>query len=220
MFKSIYFIHNPSSKEREKFISNITNCVSKLPHFSIDLKINYIWKVSGEDLKEEQLSYFKNGASSYKHFKNACSLVLNHMECLELFIASEEEYTIIFEDDCFCNDIELLKNTLDNIKNIDFFDTVYLGDGCFPNANKDNPNNLIKVNGSRCTEAIVYSKEGAKKILEYYHKCLADKNVFCLLDFYFTDCYSAIKDYVNYHVNPTPIHQGTIYGLLSSSINC
>jgi len=220
MFNIIYFIHNPLTKDRDRFIYNILCSISTLPHFSKELIVEKVWKVGGDDLKEEELLCFKNGATTIKHFKNACSLVINHMECLEQFISSNEEYTIVFEDDCYCNDINLLKTTFDNIQNNTDFDTVYLGDGCFPNANKDKPHGLLHVNASRCTEAIVYSKKGAKKILEYYYKSKQEKNVFSLLDFYLTDCYSAIKDYKNYHVNPTPIHQATIYGLIPSSINC
>jgi len=218
MFNRIYFIHNPLSNSREKYINNIETSISNIPYFSKELTIKKIWKIGGNDLKEDELLFFKNGATSIRHFKNACSLVLNHIECLEDFICSNEEYTIVFEDDCYCDDVELLKITFENIQNNPDFDTVYLGDGCFPNANKDKPHGLLPVNQSRCTEAIVYSKKGAKKILDYYYKSREEKNVFCLLDFYFTECYNSIKDYKNFHTNPTPIHQATIYGLIQSSI--
>jgi hypothetical protein len=169
--------------------------------------------ISSEHISRSFDEYINIGIS-----KGSEILVLNHIECLEDFICSNEEYTIVFEDDCYCDDVELLKITFENIQNNPDFDTVYLGDGCFPNANKDKPHGLLPVNQSRCTEAIVYSKKGAKKILDYYYKSREEKNVFCLLDFYFTECYNSIKDYKNFHTNPTPIHQATIYGLIQSSI--
>ena len=213
MFNKIYFIHNPLSKDREQFINNI---ISIFP----DKEIKYIWKVAGKDLNEEELSYFKNGATSFNHFKNACSLVINHMHCLEDFLSSEEEHTIIFEDDCYCDNKEELNKVLGYIKELGSFDSVYLGDGCFPNKDKDKSHGLILRNESRCSECIVYSRNGARKILDYYNNSRNNKEVFCLLDFYLTDCYQNIKDYKNYHSNPTPIHQGTIYGKIRSSINC
>ena len=213
---NLYIIHNPSLKERDEYIADFIKSVSQILPFNL----KYMWSNAGQDLSDDIISTFKDADgynNSITKIKNASSLTLHHMECLIDFLNSNVEHCIILEDDVFLDSINNFIDAINISKNT-IFDTIYLGEGCLPTIHNGQPKGLIRINKSRCTEAIIYSKQGAKKILDYFNKTQENKNTCCHLDFFFNLAYNDIEQYINYHYHPAPIKQGTCTGKLKSTI--
>jgi hypothetical protein len=212
----IYVIHNPENKEREEYINNLLNDVKSI----LKIEVKHIWNKSGKELTDEEVSKFKdfNGSrSSQTKIRNASSLCLHHMSCLKDFIETEYDNCIIFEDDCYIVSLENFTNAIAISKETEF-DSIYLGEGCQPNIHKGKSQGLIPTVTSRCTESILYSKEGSKKIIDYFDKTQDEKTTCCHLDFFFNIAYPEIENYKNFHYHPAPIKQGTQNGKFNSTI--
>jgi hypothetical protein len=199
----LYIIHNPALKEREIAINNIIETLGIQPHL--------IWSKSVEALTDEDNLRFTDYVT-----KTQRSLVLNHECALRDALSRNYDYVIVVEDDAYCTRPELLKILINNIieKKLPDFHSIYLGCGCLPdiyNHIKVEGNfSLLKVPSSRCTEAILYSREGIKINL------LGFLNVINYpLDFHFNEFYSKQPEYLNYHMHPHPIIQ---YGFKSTII--
>ena len=212
-----YIIHNPEHTNRNPFIKNVAD---KLKNVSSELIVNHVWDKSGSELSSELLGNFKyEGVKSETHFKNAISLVMHHMKCLEMFMQTDAKIALILEDDSFVNNEQCLQETFVRIDGLSSFDSVYLGDGCLPNLYGNSPAKLEATPWSRCTEAILYTKEGAKKVLDYYHEKI-DKKCCCpQLDFFFNNAYKEIQGYTNYHAHPAPMSQGTCKDMLLTTVS-
>jgi hypothetical protein len=210
----IYIIHNPKDIDREPYIDDFIKNIK--PH--LEFKLKMIWSKTGKELTQEELSRFKDippFTSSLNKIKNASSLNLHHMQCLRDFIQSEDNRCMIVEDDSYITSINELIEAISHTEN---FDTIYLGEGCQPNIHDNKSRGLIPTSDSRCTECILYSKEGAAKILDYFDKTQENMNTCCHLDFFFNTAYRQIQNYKNFHYHPAPIKQATCTGKLKSTI--
>ena len=143
---------------------------------------------------------------------------MHHMRCLEMFRASDATVAIVLEDDAFVNNEQCLQETFERIDGLTTFDSVYLGDGCQPDLYGDLPAKLVLTPWSRCTEAILYTKEGAKKVLDYFYGQLAKKCCYPMLDIFFNGAYKEIVGYANYHAHPAPMSQGTCKQMVSTTV--
>ncbi len=211
-----YIIHNKNHVSREPYIDDV---VSKIKKIYPEITVKMIWKASGNELSENELQKFIfTRDRSVQKFKNECSLTLHHIFCLNDFL-QESSYNkiIILEDDCFINSEELLQQMLSLASTIEF-DTVYLGDGCQPDLHINKPYGLIRTPWSRCTESILYSKEGAKKIIDYFNEVQDKRSTIPQLDLFFNTAYKTITNYVNYHSHPSPMSQGSCKRGLQSTV--
>jgi hypothetical protein len=213
-----YVIHNPAHKEREPFIEHTQQVLQQISSCS-SLQSSNVWLQSGSELSESQLACFANKPISINHFKNACSLTYHHMHCLQDFISSNEPYAIVLEDDVFINSASLLQSAFSYIQALPYFDTVYLGDGCQPDIYQGQPAGCILTPWSRCTEAMLYSRAGAEKVLAYFASEQKKKCAEPQLDFFFNKAYKEMKDFKNFHVHPAPISQATAKHFMQSTIN-
>lgn len=211
----LYFIHNSAHTEREPLMKETTDVFRALfPH----IKVHHIWEKSGRELEVPQVQKFLLKGNSETHFVNACSLVLHHMRCLTHFIESGDDFAVVLEDDAYVNSAEELKATFARTKGM-MFDSVYLGDGCQPDIYDGRAAEIIKTPWSRCTEAMLYSKEGAMKVLQYFHIKQAIKQTEPQLDFFFNKAYREMEaTYDNFHAHPAPMSQATAKNKLQSRI--
>jgi GR25 family glycosyltransferase involved in LPS biosynthesis len=213
-----YIIHNPAHTDRDEYVADVVKCLQRV---SPDIRVQYIWERPGSDLPVDLLTRFKMEGRSESHFRNACSLVMHHMKCLELFRASDANdanVALVLEDDVFVNSEECLRDTLNRLDSLASFDTVFFGDGCQPDMYGNAAPSFILTPWSRCTEAMLYSRDGAKKVLDYFYKQLVQKTCYPMLDLFLNQAYKEMVGYANYHAHPVPMSQGTCKKGLQSRV--
>lgn len=173
-----YVLHCKNLTERR---THMEKSLSK-----INLECEWITDYDAAELSDEQVKsyYVRNdeevfqrvvplwGSSNYNPrdlTRGEISLVIKHVSALEKASASNAPYTAVFEDDCiFCEDFNMhfesyMKSTPDD------WDVIHVGNGfgMKPEKYKKSFHNkafLMNHPASRCTEAILFKKEAAKKI--------------------------------------------------------
>ena len=222
MLSHIYIIHNPEHINRDSFIEQfIKNCKETEESKEIvnkDCQFIKVWNKKGKELTKEEYNKFRYNGKEISYFLNACSLVLHHINCLDQFLKTDNKYTIIIEDDAFISNCSLFVQTIQNATKIEF-DTIFLGDGCQPDLYMNQSEGFKPTRYSRCTEAILYSRSGAQKIVDWFNKS-QEYNLTCpQLDFFFNEILQIDQSFKNFHSHPAPISQGTCKGLLSTTID-
>lgn len=155
---------------------------------SFGIEVNLVKGVNGKAVSNEEIN--KRVSNTYKTFgpKSAIGCAISHMNVWKLFLETEEEYAIIFEDDVVLEDNfnEKLEVALREVPKD--YDILYLGcTGCdntqpvnivkilasipfFPQT--FNPDEKVTDNISRpsvafATHAYIVSRKGATKLLKY-----------------------------------------------------
>jgi len=177
-FPKSYILHCKSLKERKIHMET----------FMLDFNINHEWVTDfdGVELTKEIIDEFYiqddvkvheriaplwpiSQHQSRRLFNTEISLAIKHYKALEK-ISENDEIGLVLEDDClFCeNFIGVFNEMLSKTPND--WDVIHVGNGygMHPeNYKKDCGNGcfLMKHPASRCTEAILFKKEAAKKII-------------------------------------------------------
>jgi glycosyl transferase family 25 len=185
-FDDIYVITLP---ERKKYVENIMN--------ELEIYPIYFDAVNKNNLDYDKL--IKNNVVSYKYYKEqnngriACHL--SHMKVLDMFLKSNKNSCLIFEDDIKQIDIskeefnKIIKENLDKVPKD--WDIIKLGkcwDSCYRSIKISD--NLYRVFNPKCRHAYAVSKSGAKKILnntipminngdEMIAKLISDRYIIC-----------------------------------------
>jgi len=144
------------------------------------------------------------------------SLTIKHIVTLDKISKSNDDISLVLEDDClFCNDFEtsfneLLESTPDD------WDVIHIGDGFGMKPEKYKSSFSDKVYlmhhpASRCTEAILFKKSAAQKIV-------STMKPFCLMvDWEMAYQYS-LHNLNVYWWQPAPITQASHKGIFRSSL--
>ena len=184
--KKLFFIkleyniknYYPQIKKMKGYVINLIERKDRLERFNLNITnyLNFVIIEPIEAINGNNLNYtdpvFLNRMDK-EHYKLLGKIVkgevgccLSHLKCYEKIINNDDNYAIIFEDDCnFKNDIvkNLANNFFMNLKLPKKFGIIYL--------NKFNQNIVIKTNdkylnkvtfGNQTSESYIISKEFAK----------------------------------------------------------
>ena len=195
-----FVIHNPDLKDRENAIKTIEDCIHIEP--------TIIWEKPYSKFTQEDHSRFSSNLTPGEK-----SLILNHEYALTKMIKEDYDYIYLMEDDAFVCNPDVMKqfhaflSTHDNI-----LDTCYIGCGCDPNyyahIKLSEPFTLIPAKGPRCTEGMVYSRQGATFIVD----CLKNTSfIIKPLDHFITSYYT--DEFRSCHLHPHGVIQGNLLGL-------
>jgi len=196
----LFVIHNPELKEREKAIQTIEEC--------IDIHPTFIWDKPFSKFSEQDHARFSSNLTPGEK-----SLILNHEFALLKMIEEGYDYIYLMEDDAIVCNKDSIKQFHEYLsKNSNALDTCYIGCGCDPNYYAHiKPTEsfiLIPAKGPRCTEGMVYSRNGAKFIVE----CLKKTSFITKpLDHFITSYYT--NEFRSYHLHPHGVIQGNLLGL-------
>lgn len=142
-----------------------------------------------------EASYFSNSIN-----RAVASLFLKHIHACRLILERNLDYALILEDDATLCD-NFMKTLNDYISQLPSdWDKMYIGDGCHlhipAEMQKEGQNVYLKTlyptswggnGGSRCTEAILISKKGAKTIVNHFDATCS--NIPVPVDHWFNDVY-------------------------------
>lgn len=148
--------------------------------------------------------------------KGEISLAIKHVVALEKASSSSAPYTAVFEDDCiFCEDFNFHFDNYMKTTPADW-DVIHVGDGfgMKPERYKKSFNGksfLMNHPASRCTEAILFKREAAKKIVS------------TILPFHLAADWELAYQYSLHSLNvywwdPAPITQASHRNLFKSSL--
>lgn len=214
---NIYVIHYTPLKERKAFLKT---------HLSdLSLKnIEYIEKHDKEDLTQNHLIKFKPNTLRM----GTISLVIKQIYAMELIQQNNFDFNLILEDDVVLsnNFVNLMTEGIKQLPKD--YDMLFIGDGCNLHIPKSElkPNQLIYKkcveptswggNGAtRCTDSMLISKKGAKKICDYFHG-LKPYEISLPLDWWLNDTIRKLNLDI-YWMEPTIVTQGTQNGMYRSS---
>lgn len=149
-----------------------------------------------------------------------CSLAVKHLECFKQIAESDEDYSLILEDDAiFSDDFNTkLDSYLSQLP--DDFDMFFISNGCGTHIAYNKKNNIYNrlVNGkgcTRCTDAYFASKSGAKKINQYL---IDNPQIDRAVDHWLNLVGKELNLRV-YWGEPTIVHQGSETSQYRSSLN-
>jgi glycosyl transferase family 25 len=166
----IYVISLEKSTDRREYINNLLK----------DVQFLYLNGIDGSDIKEEDL-YLKDKYVDihYTYSKGELGCLLSHIKLLKQISESENDISLIFEDDIiFKNNLNIIDtlHIIKNIKNIHEYDIIYLGH-CFEDVHTNETideitynNNIYRIAESVkpfCTHAYIITKNGAQKIMNF-----------------------------------------------------
>ena len=168
----IYVVSLEKSTDRRYYINNLLK----------DTQFEYLNAIDGSNIKTEDL-YLKHEYIDVdyekKRTKGELGCLLSHIKLLKQISESDNNISLIFEDDIiFKNNLNIIDilHIIKNIKNIHQYDIIYLGH-CFENIHKNQTvdkitynNNIYRICESvkpLCTHAYIITKNGAQKIMNF-----------------------------------------------------
>ena len=168
-------------------------------------KYNYNYEFMTHHPTGSDLDMFNKNMHS-----SECSLVANHLECFKQIAESDEDYSLILEDDAiFAEDFNTkLAPYLSELPSD--FDLFFIGGGCGLNMENINDKRIVyfrppRYNCTRGTAAFFVSKAGAKKINKYL---MENPQINKPMDHWLNNAGKRLRLCV-YWAEPTIIHQGS-----------
>lgn len=180
-------------------LNDATDKINYLKTFGIDVQL--VKGVNGKTIPIEEIT--RRVSNKYKNFgpKSAIGCALSHMDTWKLFLETNDEYSIIFEDDVVLEDnfVEKLEIALNEVP--ENYDILYLGcTGCDNeqkinivkftasfwiapktfNPHKQITDNIGIPSVAFSTHAYVVSRKGATKLLKYLDGKLYHHIDFCI----------------------------------------
>lgn len=153
----------------ERFNSNVTNflpfisfeVIEAVDGLTLDIKDNLLIK---------RINEWTLKRLNPKLFRGVVGCCISHLECINRIANGEDNYAIVFEDDCVFKDINKQNNSNDFLKNLQIpekFGVIYLNLYVkIPTINCNN-NYLNKViSGYQTAESYIVSKDFAKIIYD------------------------------------------------------
>lgn len=174
-----YVVHCKSLVERRKYMETALKTKNISAEWIIDFDGNELTQeiIKSYYVHDNNLSLQKvTGLWPVEQHNGRClkdaeiSLAIKHVEVIKKISNLSEEFALVLEDDClFCdNFVEVFDKLLANTP--DDWDVIHVGDGfgMRPENYKRNCGNgvfLMNHPASRCTEAILFKRSAAKKII-------------------------------------------------------
>lgn len=184
----------------------------------LNLQVIYFQPTYKNTLSQSELSRFTTETHE-RVFKNSeKSLVLNFLYLFEVLESQDFDYVLILESDVIFsgNLVEYMKGLQEFLKTKP--DGACLGSGCDmidESINTDDMSLQIAKNTRiRCTDTLLFSKEGSIKLLEYLRKYgIFDEPIDNCIDLFLKK-----KEFNFYWIWPSITVQGSQYGYYASSI--
>lgn len=220
-----YILHCKKLSDRKLYMQNQLEQIGLLPEWILDYDAEELTKaVIDQHYKHDVEEGIRrvtplwpiNQHSARRLNPPEISLTIKHIITLEKIANSSYDVSLVFEDDClFCENFEIVFNNLIG-KTPNDWDVIHVGDGygMKPENYKQTFNdNVFLMNhpASRCTEAILFKKSAAEKILSTIKP-------FCLMiDWEMAYQYS-LHNLNVYWWQPAPITQASHKGIFRSSL--
>jgi glycosyl transferase family 25 len=153
-------------KKRSDRLKRFKNEVS---NYLPDINIDVIEAIDGSllNLNDE---FYKNNVNKWnfvnlhdKMLKGVIGCCLSHLNCYDLISKSDDEFAIIFEDDCVFKSDKHKKIGQESINNLEFpekFGIIFLNK--WSSKKLERVGQLYKITGAPTTEAYIINKEYAK----------------------------------------------------------
>jgi len=184
------------------YMISLNDCTEKIKYLNkFGIETILVKGVNGKTIPEKDI--VKRVSNFYKTFgpKSAIGCAISHMNTWKLFLETNDEYAIIFEDDVVLEDnfVEKLEIALQDVPKT--YDILYLGCGGCDNEQKINiikiansftmlphtfnkeekiTDNISIPSAAFFTHAYILSRKGATKLLKYLDGKLFNHIDFCI----------------------------------------